>query len=300
MIKIGWGKNKKRPKRRGRYSDETRAELNTNFTRGATLPTFHTTEREKSDRQKERDLRTWRRKLSGVLLIITLICGLGLFGLSQFSGSFSDVTTNAPTLQPADADKYKRIINEYLSKNPFERFQFARRNNNLTNYVAEQTPEIKAIKIQQSGMLLGKLVLDFREPVAMWTVAGVTSYVDAEGVVFTRNYFATPAVTIADNSGATVNNDAVASLRFLRFVGQVTAELNKNDSTVKRVVIPLGAIRYIEFYLTDRKYPFRAQIDRDATVQATDIATIIGYLDTSRITPSSYVDVRVAGKAYWK
>lgn len=298
MIKIGWGR-KQKSERRGRYGNEMRAELNTNFTRGTTLSTFHATEREKSDRQKERDLRSWRRKLGGVLLIIVLVCGLVLLVLTQFSGSFSSVISNVLTLKTADADMYKKIINEYLSKNPFERFSFARRADSLTNYVSEQAPEIKTITIEQAGMLLGKLKLDFREPVAMWTVSGTTSYVDAEGVVFTRNYFATPAVTIIDNSGAAANNDIVASSRFLGFVGRVTAELGKNNSVVERVIIPTGAIRYVEFYLTGRKYPFRAQIDRDATAQAADIAAMIKYIDTKQLEPT-YVDVRVAGKAYWR
>jgi hypothetical protein len=288
-------------KRHGRYSDETRAELSSDFTRGTTLSTFHAAEREKSDRQKERDLRTWRRKLSGVLLIIVLVCGLGLLALTQFSGSLTSVSGNVQTLKPTDAEQYKEIVNEYLSKNPFERFDFARRNDNLANYVAGQAPEVKTVKISQAGMLLGKLQLEFREPVAMWTGGGETSYVDAAGVVFSRNYFPKPTVTITDNSGAIVGDSgAIASSRFLGFVGQVTAELAKNGvGTVKRVVIPSGAIRYVEFYLVGREYPFKAQINRDATGQAADIATMVKYLDQHGITPA-YVDSRVAGKSYWK
>jgi cell division septal protein FtsQ len=285
--------------RRGRFSDETRAELNTNFTRGTTLATFHATDREKTDRQKERNLRAWRRKLSGVLLIIILICGLGILALTQFSGSFVSINSNVPTIKASDADRYKNIVDEYLSSNPFERFSFARRNDNLLNFVAEQAPEVKDAKVSQAGMLLGKLQLEFREPVAMWKVANKTSYVDAEGVVFSQNYFATPQVAITDNSGAAVNGDAVASSRFLGFIGQVTAELEKNNNAVERVVIPTGAIRYVEFYLNGRKYPFKAQIDRDATRQATDILAMVKYLDAKKIIPA-YVDCRVAGKGYWK
>jgi hypothetical protein len=97
-----------------------------------------------------------------------------------------------------------------------------------------------------------------------------------------------------------VDSDAVASSRFLSFVGQVTAELGKNDvGTVERVVIPTGAIRYVEFYLGGRKYPFKAQIDRDPVGQAADIAAMMKYVDNNKITPT-YVDVRIAGKGYWK
>jgi hypothetical protein len=297
--KIGWGR-KEKTERQGRFSDETRAELNTNFMRGTTLSTFHAVEREKSDRQKERDLRAWRRKLSGILLIVVLICGMGLLALTQFSGSFVNVSSNVSTLKTSEMDRYKNIVDEYLSKNPFERFNFARRNKNLLNYVAEQAPEIKNVKISQAGMLLGKLQLEFREPVAMWKAASTASYVDAEGAVFSRNYFEISAVMITDNSGVTVDGNTVTSSRFLGFVGRVTAELEKSDiGVVERIVIPTGEIRYVEFYLNNRSYPFKAQIDRDASSQAADIAAMAKYLDNNRIVPA-YVDSRVAGKSYWK
>ena len=299
MIATGWGKKKKDQGRHGRYSEEVHAELSTNFTRGTTLSTFHSTEREKSDRQKEHDLRTWRRKLSGILIIIVIICGLGVLILTQFSGSIASINSNTPMLKATDADRYRKIVNEYLSRNPFERFDFARRNDNLTNYVAGQAPEVKSVKISQAGILLGKLSMDFRKPVAVWRTAEQTSYVDASGVVFMRNYFETPSVTITDNNSTVIDSGTVASSRFLGFVGRVVAELSRNGNTVERVVIPTGAIRYVEFYLEGRNYPFKAQIDRDPVGQVADIVAMTRYLDTNRIVPS-YVDTRVAGKAYWQ
>jgi hypothetical protein len=298
MSKIGRGKPEN-GEEGSRFSDENRAELNTNFTRGTTLSNFHTNEREKSDRQKERDLRAWRRKLSGVLLIIVLVSSLGLLALTQFSGSFVEVNSNATKLETSEADRYKNIVDGYLASNPFERFNFARRNDILLSYVGEQAPEIKSLKISQTGMLLGKLEIEFRQPVVMWKTANETSYADAEGVIFSRNFAKEPTVTITDNSGAAAG-DAAASSRLFSFVGQVTAELEKNTADkIERVVIPNGAIRYVEFYLSGRKYPFKAQIDRDAAGQAADIAAMVKYLDSRSITPS-YVDSRVAGKSYWK
>jgi hypothetical protein len=86
----------------------------------------------------------------------------------------------------------------------------------------------------------------------------------------------------------------------LSFVGQVISSVaEQGGGTVEKVVIPSGAIRYVEIYLVDRSYPFKAQIDRNGTAQASDIAQMVKYLDSKGIKPS-YVDARVAGKAYWK
>jgi hypothetical protein len=133
----------------------------------------------------------------------------------------------------------------------------------------------------------------------MWTSGQTTNYVDAEGVVFSRNYFAEPSVKITDNSGVSPTDGVAASPRFLSFVGQTTAEIAKiGGGAVDRVVIPSGAIRYVEFYLAGRAYPFKAQIDRYPASQAADIVAMAKYLDAHQIAPN-YVDVRVAGKGFW-
>lgn len=308
MNKNRWPKKNKKEidqGRRGRYTEEfrgkdTTTEQNVAFKSGSTLNTFRSTDREKSDRQKERNLRYWRRKMGGILIIIVTICALGIALLTQFSSSFNEISSNVPTMQPAEAAKYKTIVNEYLARNPFERFSFARRDDNLNNFLSEKAPEVKSVKIEQSGLLMGKLHFKLREPVAMWLTGDTTSYVDSEGAVFSKNYFAEPRVSINDNSGASAGGNTVVSSRFLSFVGQTTAAISaKGAGEVERVIIPAGAIRYVELYLVGRPYLFKAQIDRDPSSQAADIISIIGHLDRNNITPA-YVDVRVPSKAYWK
>ena len=292
------------PRRRGKYSDELRAALAADdsgaaFRRGTTLSTFHSEAKEKSERQRERNLRMRRRKLGLLLLIVAGIVALGVLALSQFNGSLDKVASNAPALSAADADRYKKLVDEYFAKNPFERFGFARRNQALAQYAIGQAPEVQTLKIASAGLAGGQLQLTFRRPVAMWISGQTTSYVDSDGVVFARNYFAEPSVKITDDSGAAPVDGVAASARFLTFVGQVTANLAKNGATVERVVIPRGAVRYVDFYLQGRNYPFMAQIDRNASSQAADILAMAKYLDDNNIAPS-YVDVRVAGKGFWR
>lgn len=291
--------------RQGRYSAEFRnpasGQIST-FRSGTTLNTFRAIDHEKkTDRQKERDLRSWRRRLGYMLMIVVTISTLGLILISQFSGSFTEITSNATSLSSSDAATYKKLVDDYMSKNPFERFSFARRGTNLDSYLSDKAPEIESVEIVQSNFLLGKLKFTFRQPVAKWIASGTTSYVDGKGVVFKKNFFEQPSVAIDDNSGASVEGgDAITSSRFLSFIGQTTAEIAKQGGEiVKKVVIPTGAIRYVEFYLEDRGYPFKAQIDRYPVSQAADIVAMSKFIDSNSINPS-YVDVRIAGKAYWK
>ena len=306
MMKFGSSASKKPADnvRQGRHSAEFRGQSQQQdgtFRSGATLNTFRPVEHDKkTDRQKERDLRSWRRRLGFMLLIVMAVSTLGLVLVSQFSGSFTEITSNATSLSSSEAMRYKKLVDEYMAKNPFERFSFARRTANLNNYLSEQAPEIESVEVVQSNLLIGKLKFNFRQPVAKWVANSNTSYVDGKGVVFDKNFFEQPDVAIGDNSGASTEGDAITSSRFLSFIGQTTAEVSKQSGeTVERVVIPTGAIRYVELYLANRQYPFKAQIDRDARSQAADVVTMVKFIDANKISPA-YVDVRVAGKAYWK
>ena len=266
----------------------------------ATLSAFHHDAAAELSREKIKKLRLRRRRLGILFLIVAVVAGLGLLLLSQFNESFNRVVSNAPNLSASDEAKYEKLVNSYFAKNPFERFNFARRGAALTSYVTSAAPEVSAVQIASSSITSGELKLTFRKPVAMWTSSGSTSYVDSDGVVFQQNYFAEPSVSIVDDSGVTSGGGVVTSAQFLSFVGQVTADLAKNGGgTVERVVIPQGAIRYVNLYLAGRSYPFMAQIDRDPSSQAADIAAMVRYIDANHITPQ-YVDVRVAGKAFWK
>lgn len=270
------------------------------FRSGTTLNTFKTVERDKTDRQKEKELQIQRRKLGALLIIILAICAFGFGLISQFNGSIISITSNVSSLKANDSEKYESIVNDYLAINPFERFSFARRSDNLNNYIRAKSPEVKSVDINQSGLLVSSLKITFRQPVVMWVSGNDTSYVDSDGSVFAINYFEQPKVAIDDKSGVQIEGDAVTSSRFLSFVGQTTAYITeKGGGEVERVVVPAGAIRYVDFYLVGREYPFKAQIDRDANSQAADIVAMTNYLDQNNIKPS-YVDARVAGKSYWK
>ncbi len=301
------GKSESASGRRGRFSDEIRGnniEVDDSFKRGATLRTFHGDDRQKSDRQRAHDLRSSRRKLGSIMLVVLIVCSLGLILLSQYGWSIGSFTSNAPALSAADNVKYQEIVNKYLSENPFERFRFALRQENLNRYIAISLPEVESAKLSLGGIMSSKLTITFRKPIAFWDVSsGQRSYVDSSGNVFKTNYFGTPNVSIVDDSHTSnsVSSDgAVASSSLLSFIGQVTALIDSSGSyKVEKVQIPSDAIRYVNFFLTGKNYPFKAQTNRSSSSQAEDIIATQKYLDKNNIKPT-YVDARINGKAYWR
>lgn len=272
------------------------------YRRGATLNSFRGDEPTQSERKRLKRLRALRRRLAAVLAVIVVLLILGVSLLSQFTGSISTVvaTDGGVTLSDDDINRYREIVDKYFAENSFERFSFARRNSALLQYVINEAPEVSAIKILPSGIAGGRVEIDVRQPVAMWINGNQVDFVDSDGVVFDQNYYDTPSIAIEDNSGVTIDGGVATSSSFLSFVGKTAVALSEKEGlTVERVVIPQGSARYVEFYLAGRPYPFKAQITRDATSQAHDIAVMTRYVDSHGIQPQ-YIDCRVEGKAYWK
>lgn len=301
---FGRGKKHKEPVRRSHVQpqpDEAGFDM-ASYRRGTTLNSFKSNEPTQSERQRLKRLRALRRRMAVVLAAIVVLLVLGLSLLSQFTGSISTVvaTDSNIALSDDDINRYRTIVDKYFADNSFERFGFARRNSVLLQYVMNEAPEVSAIKISPSGIASGKVEVTVRQPVAMWINGNQTDFVDSDGVVFDRNYYATPSIAIEDNSGVQLDGGVATSSSFLSFVGKTAVALSEKEGLqVERVVIPQGSARYVEFYLTGRNYPFKAQITRDATSQAHDIAVMTRYIDSHGISPQ-YVDCRVEGKAYWK
>ena len=272
------------------------------YRRGTTLNSFKSDEPTQSERRRLMRLRSLRRRIAAILAVIIVLLVLGISVLSQFTGSIRCVvaTNSDVKLAESDIERYTKIVDDYLSQNSFERFSFARRNTALLQFVEEQAPEISDIRIVPAGLASSNVEITARRPVAMWIDNNGTEFVDENGVVFDRNYFTVPSIAIEDNSGVSVDGAMATSTNFLSFIGRTASALEQSEGLkVVRVVIPRGSARYVEIYLDGRNYPFKAQITRDATSQAHDIAVMTRYIDSRGIQPQ-YVDCRVEGKAYWK
>ena len=162
-----------------------------------------------------------------------------------------------------DENHYANLANDYFAAHPASRLSFFLAQESFSNYMTEVAPELSDTHITVWPFIGADLDLTFRQPVAVWETPSGSEYVDAMGLIFSKNVLADPGVFIKDESGLDIDGSAVASARFLNFVGQIIAGVNDSGvGKVESVSIPLGAIRYIEFRLMDHPYVIKAQIGR--------------------------------------
>ena len=106
-----------------------------------------------------------------------------------------------------------------------------------------------------------------------------------------------PTVEIIDedaNSGSKISN------RMRSYIGQAERDFRDLSFKPVKAVIPTGAIREVDFYLEGYTGFIKLHLDRDTAVSVEDAERMIRYLANQGINDFQYIDVRIAGKAYWK
>ena len=258
----------------------------------------------RSPRLHEHSLRKHRRKLSAYLLACAAASGALLYVIMAYIGGTVSVgTSGAQALSaPIDAARYQPLVDRYFSERPFEQFTFTLNEESFKDFMVANASEVhEASLLKADGFGEVDLVLKLREPVVSWTIQAKQYFVDADGVAFERNYFATPTVTVVDNSGVNAELGTVTSSRLLHYIARVITLVGASspDAPIVSVELPPGSTREVQFRLKDREYVIKANLDRDPAGQAMDITNVMNYIQAKGITPA-YVDVRVASKAFYK
>jgi hypothetical protein len=252
----------------------------------------------KSPRVQAHELVQQRRHIGATLLLVMAGAGMLFFLVSQFTATA--VVRATDVSQQLDG-RYVSIIESYLSSQPLERLRFVTNTDQLSQYLEAHAPEVAGVSLDGSaGLGKSTFVLELREPIVSWTINGKRQYVDSTGTAFSTNYFTSPAVQVVDKSGIQVEvGQAIASNRFLGFVGKAVALARQQGFIVQQVIIPAGTTRQVELQLKGIGYPIKLSIDRGVGEQVEDMARAIRWLKSHGQAPK-YLDVRVSGEAFYR
>lgn len=253
----------------------------------------------KSPRIHAHDLARKRRKLGSVLGVTLAACGLLGVVLYQFTAR--PVVTASDGSIPLDTKRYEKVFDEYLSRHPVERFRFVLDVGRLNEFVQRKLPEVVSTTPQGSaGFGASGFEVTIRKPLVSWMIGSTQYFVDSNGVPFEENYYDTPSVRIIDQSGVEqLDGTAIASSRFLNFVGRAVSQAKDSGLEVEQAIIPASTTRQVELRVKGHDYPIKLSLDRSVGAQIEDMKKAIEYFDTNKIA-IEYVDVRVESKAFYK
>ena len=256
-----------------------------------------------SPRVHVHNLSVQRRKVTGILFIVFISIVLIWTLVSNFTSTVSVSVSDSSISKPVDVLKYEKVIQDYFGINPISRLSFFLDQSALTTYVSSKLPEVSMVsKRNMLGIGRSNFAITMRVPVAGWQINSKQYYVDSRGIPFEKDYFGKPVVQIIDNSGIPSPQNgtvAIASNRFLSFVGRVVYLSKLNGYTVTQAALPANTTRELEVRLKEGNYLVKLSIDRTVGEQVEDMVASVRYFTSHNQTPE-YIDVRVSGKAFYR
>lgn len=300
-----FGKKQDQPTRRPHISSDQgyvfrRSRTLTGTTSNKVAASAQSRSQLKTTRLQAHELHQLRRRIMRILGVVLLCAGVLGYLVASYIGTIDITYPQHGTTPPADA--YKHSIADYFAGHPMERFGFAVNRKQFTTNIEAIHPELSSVDIDKNWFGGGaSFVLQFRRPVLAWETAGKRFYVDKEGVAFEYDHFGGTYVSVSDQSGVSPSESggAVASNRFINFLGKLVANVNEGGrGNVTDIIIP-AASREVDLKLQGRGYPIKTHTDRDPIEQAEDIMNALKWYDDHKIKPQ-YIDVRVPGKAFYR
>ena len=274
---------------------------NSQFRRNRTLSSYRHNTPEESSRQQAHTLAKQRRRLGGIFLVVAAAVILLALLLWQLIAQVHVTTSSKQLSANFDTVIYEKSVNEYLNLNPAQRLRLSLDEDTLSSYVSAELPEVEALKLSGTpGVAQGNFTVTFRQPVAGWQINDKQYYVDADGVVFDKNYYDAPGVQIVDESGVSPEQgSAIVGTRLLGFLGKVVAQAESRGYTAIKATLPQGTTRQVDVSFEGVATRVKFSIDRGAGEQMEDADRSLKFLQ-SKGTGAEYIDVRVPGRAAYK
>ncbi len=284
-----------------RSKPEAPQQSNHQFRRNQTLSSYRHNTPEESSRQKAHTLTMQRRRLGGIFLIVAAAAVALTLLLWQLIAQVHVVTSSKQLSSTFTTATYEDAINEYLNLNPAQRLRVSLDETALGAAVASAHPEVESLKMSgMPGLAQSNFTVTFRTPVAGWQINGKQYYVDAQGVVFEKNYYDSPTVQIVDESGVSPEQgSAVVGTRLLGFLGKIVSQAQGRGYSAIKAVLPEGTTRQVDVYFEGVDTRVKFSIDRGAGEQMEDADRSLAFLK-ERGVGAEYVDVRVSGRAAYR
>jgi len=192
----------------------------------------------------------------------------------------------------------ERLIRSSISRNPWYASYFTVGGLKLDRTLPEQEPRIKTAAVKKTFPSTITVTIVERQPGVVWVSAGENWEVDVEGIIIGAAGSNKPMATVIDTANIPVKpGDRVAPRRFVKFAQVISEQLpGKTGLVIENFQVPESTS---EVYIkTSKGYSIKFDTTRQATDQLNDLALVLKNLNGK--VPGQYIDLRVAGRAYYQ
>jgi cell division septal protein FtsQ len=171
----------------------------------------------------------------------------------------------------------------------------------LEHGLLDQYPEIRRAQISRSWPQTLKIKIEERQVTLGWRTGGVTYLLDTDGTIVNGlGEAAARLPVIEDSSNLPVKpGDRVVPARFVQFCSELVEQItNTTGLTSTELKVPDTTS---ELYVkVNRPYFIKFDTTRGASEQLQQLKVVLTELAKQPKKPAEYIDLRIAGKAYYK
>jgi hypothetical protein len=265
--------------------------------------------RDQDVRRRERLVRFWRQRLGVILAgLIIIICVLDILHLSANPKIVVlSSSTNQSFLRSTDI--YQQAASKLFASSILNGNKITVNTAAVQQKLQQQFPELSDVSITLP--LINHRPIVYISPTApsmLLTTNGQTYALSAGGTVLlaadqlsTAVRQALPVVVDQTNQQVATGHEALPSST-ISFIQTVVAELTAKSVATDSLTLPNTAAYELDVHPTGAGYfvKFNLHDSTTARQQAGTYLAVRDRLSSQGITPASYIDVRLVGRAYYK
>ncbi len=268
----------------------------------APVTTYYRSKRPADDRSpflKKPAKKSHRKYLVGAADILLLVALLAAIIYSLMLNSQPDVSATSTTYHTAG---YYQVGVDKAFGGLKNRTKVSFDEAAAVSHIRRQFPEVRAVQIELPFFSQRAKVKLIISPPAFKLASGQSTYlVDSDGVaVSTVSAGFGQLPTVIDQSGFTVpNGRQVLSSSSVDFIVNLLRQTSHAKVPLKSLTLP-DLPQELDLRTTDQPYYVKFNLDGDPAVQAGQWLAARHEFAKNHIKPSSYLDVRVSGRIFYK
>ena len=239
------------------------------------------------------------------LLVLVLIWSVTFVGSSV---RIAMPTTGAKSLPLLHTQaEYQAAATKLLNSSTTNHNKLTIDSGGIEQQLKRQYPELKlvAVSLPLFGATPTVTIVPSMPAALLQTVSSGSFVLDSSGfaVADAADIKGVDLPIIADQSGiAVARGNRVLPSSSMDFIDKITRQLAEKQITIESFILPKGSAHEIDVRIVGASYYGKFSSVKPDTYdqQIGDYLALRGYLESKRIMPSEYVDVRLAGRAYFK
>ncbi len=228
------------------------------------------------------------------LLVVVVVMALAGWGIGQLF-ALRTVAVQAPSRKAEIESEARKVAASNWQWGNLVTFD----NGAFVSKLQQADPLLRNVTVRRKWLHTIVVTAVLKQPSLGWSTGNVTYVLDRDGTVIGQGG-ATPGLPVVyDGSNLPVQlGQRAANEHFVGFVTQIMPALAAQGIGVTRLDIKETTLDLTA--TTNKGYRLLFDTGRDAQEEVGDLAAVQRLLVSQKRTPAEYIDLRIAGKAYYK